>query len=365
MRYKMLVLLAVVVVLLLSADVYADDTFIPLASGPEALVYIAARQMSPGGVLNVVCNGVQLIVEQLSPTTAKLTCSGSAAGTPTVTPTGIPPTPTVGPTNTPVPGGDPVLVGAGDIAGCGHNNDEATAKLLDAIAGTVFTMGDNAYPDGAPANFTDCYNPTWGRHKARTQPAPGNHDYHTANAGGYFGYFGAAAHGPNGYYSYDLGQWHIIALNTEIDVSANSAEVTWLKQDLAAHPKLCTLAYWHEPRWSSGALHGSSTRSAAIWTALYAAGVDVVVNGHDHEYERFGLQNPNGQSDPKGIREFVAGTGGAGLYSFGNPIANSEVRNNTTFGVLKLTLRSTGYDWQFVPVAGSSFTDSGSGNCVS
>src|SRR3990172_4070962 len=260
--------------------------------------------------------------------------------------------------------GDPVFVGAGDIANCSGNNDESTAKLLDVIAGTVFTLGDNVYPDGTAAQFTDCYGPTWGRHKDRTRPSPGNHDYHTAGASGYFGYFGAAAGDPaKGYYSYNLGAWHIISLNSEIGYAAGSAQEQWLRTDLAANNSMCTLAYWHHPRFSSGQ-HGNSSRSQAFWQALYDFEADVILNGHDHTYERFAPQNPSGQADPKGIREFVVGTGGAGLYPFPNIQPNSEVRNNTTHGVLKLTLHTTSYDWQFVPIAGQTFTDSGSANCV-
>jgi len=261
-------------------------------------------------------------------------------------------------------GGDPVFVGAGDIANCSGNTDEATAKLLDSISGTVFTVGDNVYPDGTAAQFTDCYGPTWGRHKDRTRPSPGNHDYHTAGAAGYFGYFGAAAGDPaKGYYSYNLGAWHIISLNSEVGYAAGSAQEQWLKADLAANSSMCTLAYWHHPRFSS-AQHGNSTRSQAFWQALYDQGADVVLNGHDHTYQRFAPQNPSGQADPKGIREFVVGTGGAGLYPFPTNQPNTEVRNNTTHGVLKLTLHATSYDWQFVPIAGQNFTDSGSANCV-
>lgn len=260
--------------------------------------------------------------------------------------------------------GDPVFVGAGDIANCGRTEDESTAKLLDNISGTVFTTGDNVYPDGTATQFTDCYGPTWGRHKNRTKPVPGNHDYHVAGASGYFNYFGAAAGDPaKGYYSYNLGAWHIIALNSEITQSAGSAQEKWLRTDLAANPKTCTLAYWHKPRFSSGQ-HGNIAASQPLWQALYDYGADVVLNGHDHTYERFAPQNPNGQADPKGIREFVVGTGGAGLYSFTSNQPNSQVRNNTTYGVLKLTLHSTSYDWQFIPIAGQNFTDSGSANCV-
>lgn len=263
-----------------------------------------------------------------------------------------------------VQSGDPVFVGAGDIANCSRTEDESTAKLLDNITGTVFTTGDNAYPDGKLTEFNNCYAPTWGRHKNRTKPVPGNHDYHVSGAGGYFDYFGAAAGDPSkGYYSYNLGAWHIIALNSEISQSAGSAQEKWLRADLAANPKTCTLAYWHKPRFSSGQ-HGNIAASQPLWQALYDYGADVVLNGHDHTYERFAPQNPNGQADSKGIREFVVGTGGAGLYSFTSNQPNSQVRNNTTYGVLKLTLHSTSYDWRFIPIAGQNFTDSGSANCV-
>ncbi len=261
------------------------------------------------------------------------------------------------------PGASVVLVGAGDIANCG-SGAEQTARLLDNIPGTVFTAGDNAYPDGAGARFARCYDPTWGRHKARTRPSPGNHDYGTGGAAGYFKYFGDNA-GPagRGYYSYDLGDWHIIALNSNIDMSAGSAQEQWLRADLAANPKDCTLAYWHHPRFSSGS-HGSSTGPQPLWQALYEAGAEVVVVGHDHNYQRFAPQTPTGQADPqRGIRQFVAGMGGASHYRFRSSIANTETYNVDTYGVLKLTLGPGTYAWEFVPVAGKSYHDSGSGTC--
>jgi acid phosphatase type 7 len=268
----------------------------------------------------------------------------------------------------PPSGGDSaVLVGAGQIASS-NNNDEATARLLDGIAGTVFTVGDNAYTEGTASQFTNYYAPTWGRHKARTKPSVGDHEYLTANASGYFGYYGAAAGDPKkGYYSYNLGEWHAVVLNSNCTkvggCGATSPMVTWLKQDLAANPKACTVAYWHHQLFSSG-VHGNLTTIKPIWDALYAANVDVVVNGNQHVYERFAPQDPNGQANPeRGIREFVVGTGGARLASFGTVQPNSEVRNNTTFGVLKLTLHPTSYDWKFVPVAGKTFTDSGTTSC--
>jgi len=262
-----------------------------------------------------------------------------------------------------------VLVGAGDIASCRYDEDEETAKLLDNIPGTVFTLGDNAYPDGTDSEFSDCYDPTWGRHKARTRPASGNHDYHISGASGYFNYFGAAAgETGKGYYSYNLGEWHVIVLNSQCGeiggCDRDSPQGQWLQADLAANPSVCSLAYWHNPRFSSGR-HGSSSSMQDFWELLYDAGADVVLNGHDHSYERFAPQDPNGVADPeRGIRQLVVGTGGASLYSFNTIQPNSEVRNNDTHGVLKLTLHPTSYNWEFIPIAGQTFTDSGSASCI-
>jgi acid phosphatase type 7 len=260
-----------------------------------------------------------------------------------------------------------VMVGAGDIAHCSTTTDEATAKLLDGISGTVFTLGDNAYNSGTSAEFANCYNPTWGRHKARTKPAVGNHEYLTSGASGYFNYFGAAAGDPKkGYYSYDRGVWHVIVLNSncsQVPCAAGSAQDTWLRADLANHPNKCTLAYFHAPLYSSGQ-HGNSTSVRPFWEALYKANADVVLSGHEHDYERFAPQNPYGAFDSaRGIREFVVGTGGTYLRPFGTIKANSVSRNATTHGVLKLTLNSSGYAWKFVPVAGKTFTDSGTASC--
>jgi len=259
-----------------------------------------------------------------------------------------------------------VLVGSGDIASCASDGDEATASLLDGIDGAIFTTGDNAYPDGTVGQFTECYDPSWGRHKARTHPSVGNHDYHTADAAGYFGYFGAAAGEPGkGFYSYDLGTWHIIVLNSVIAVHPGSEQEQWLRADLAAHPVPCTLAYWHYPRFSSGIVHGSDASMQPLWQALYDFSADVAISGHEHNYERFAPQDPAGLPDPvRGIRQFVIGSGGRSHYSFGPPIANSEVRNGDTYGVLKLTLHPGSYSWEFIPAAGNTFTDSGSATCV-
>jgi hypothetical protein len=259
----------------------------------------------------------------------------------------------------PVSAATVTLVGAGDIASCSNSNDEATAKLLDNISGTVFTTGDNAYSSGTSTEFTNCYGPTWGRHKSRTKPVPGNHDYNTSGATGYFRYFGNIS----SYYAYNLGDWRIYALNSEIDVSSTSAQARWLKNDLAANPKRCVLAYWHKPRWSSGTTHGSSSKYQTLWKILYDAGAEIVINGHEHNYERFKEMNGSGTASSPGLREFVVGTGGASHYGFGSALSTSQVRNSSTYGVLKLTLNSTSYSWKFVPVAGKTFTDTGTTSC--
>lgn len=275
--------------------------------------------------------------------------------------TGTGPSPSPSPT---VPSGDPVLVGAGDISDSG-SGDSATANLLDSIPGTVFTAGDNVYSNGTTSEFNTYYEPTWGRHKARTRPVPGNHDYNTSGASGYYGYFGAAAGDPSkGYYSYDLGNWHIVTLNSNIGMSAGSAQEQWLRADLAANPTSCTLALWHHPLYTSGANHSPSTATRPLYQALYDANADVVVTGHNHQYERFAPQNATGGLDnARGIRSFVAGMGGAGFYGFGTIQANSEARNSSTHGVLKFTLHADSYDWEFVPEAGKTYNDKGTGSC--
>jgi acid phosphatase type 7 len=258
-----------------------------------------------------------------------------------------------------------VLLAAGDISTCGNDGDEQTARILDGQAGTIATLGDNAYEDGTSSQFANCYDPTWGRHKDRTRPSPGNHDYHTGGASGYYNYFGAAA-GPSGrgYYSYDLGAWHIISLNSNVSMSPGSAQEQWLRNDLATNTASCTLAYWHHPRFSSSSTHGNHPGTGPLFQALYDDGADIVLVGHDHTYERFAPQSPNAQANPQfGIREFVVGTGGRSHYGFDNPEPNSEIRSTGVLGVLKLTLSPTGYTWQFLPVAGGSFSDSGSGSC--
>jgi hypothetical protein len=262
---------------------------------------------------------------------------------------------------------DPTLVGAGDIADCGLDDDSATAKLIDALPGAVFTAGDNAYPDGTAEQFRDCYGPTWGRFLDRTRPAAGNHDWQTKGLAGYLGYFGAAA-APDGtsWYSYDLGTWHVIVLDSDCGsvggCGADSVQGRWLSADLAASGARCTLAIWHHPRFSSGE-HGNDAEVAPFWRALYDAGADVVINGHDHDYERFAPQDPNAQLDRgRGIREFVVGTGGAALRAFPTTAANSELRTAVAHGVIRLVLHRASYEWSFLPTTGE-LTDSGSGPC--
>ena len=254
-----------------------------------------------------------------------------------------------------------IFVGAGDIGWCGSPGVAATGRMLDGIAGTVFAAGDNAYMSGTAQQYHDCYDPGWGRHKGRTRPAPGNHEYESPGAAGYFDYFGPNA-GPagQGYYSFALGNWHAISLNSNIDVAEGSAQGRWLQFDLASHPSKCTLAYWHHPLFSSGP-NGDNPGMRAFWRILYNAGVDVVVVGHDHLYERFAAQDPDGRFDPtRGVRQFTAGTGGANLYNFVTVRANSEKRISA-YGVLKLTLEADRYDWEFMPAGGER--DRGSDVC--
>jgi len=270
----------------------------------------------------------------------------------------------------------PVIIAAGDIGDCTRTSDEATGALLDTIPGTVMPLGDNAYLSGTPTEYATCYDPAWGRVKNRTRPVPGNHDYYnpgpSKNADGYFGYFGAAA-GPDkkGYYDFTLGTWFIIVLNTGTEngdsIKAGSAQEQWLRAELASHSQQCTLALWHHPQFTT--VTGRPfirPETTPLFQALYDGGVDLLLNGHDHTYQRFAPMRADGTADAAfGVRQITAGTGGGeGLYGFGPTIPNLEVRNADTFGVLKLTLHESSYDWKFIPAPGfGSFTDSGSGNC--
>jgi acid phosphatase type 7 len=264
---------------------------------------------------------------------------------------------------------------AGDIAHCPHPDTRFTGAAETAAvvvaglkadpAAVVLTLGDHTYPRGRPEEYTACYGPTWGRFRERTWPAPGNREYATAGAAPYFAYFGQRA--GRGYYSFDLGSWHLISLNSELKDEALAAQLSWLGDDLASHPARCTLAYWHHPLYSSGG-HGNIAKMHDAWDTLYKAGAELVLSGHDHDYERFAPQDADGRLDAhQGIRQFVVGTGGAFATPFLWPVAHSEFRENNRHGVLRLRLLASSYEWQFVPVFGSEgqgpAPDRGSGTC--
>ncbi|MEA2562535.1 MAG: hypothetical protein QOH06_4039 [Acidobacteriota bacterium] len=256
--------------------------------------------------------------------------------------------------------------GAGTTANCRMFATSDLALSLSPAA--VLLLGDNQYENGTLAKYQASYGPSWGRLKAITHPVPGNHEYITPAAAGYYAYFGTAAGDPaKGWSNFDLGGWHLIGLNSNCGAvggcGAASLQGQWLAADLAAHPGVCTLAYWHHPRFSSGP-HGDDATTAPFWTLLQAAGADLVLTGHDHGYERFAPQSAFAVADPAGIREFVVGTGGRGLTSVTTVRANSEVRNYGAFGVLELTLWPDGYEWRFVGLNGSTL-DSGVGLCHS
>jgi len=284
----------------------------------------------------------------------------------------LPPSLPIGGATADVISNDPVFVGAGDIAQCDRHSYD-TDTLLQGIPGTVFTVGDNAYPNGADADYTNCYAPSWGKEKARTYPAIGNHEYTNGNSNGYFNYYGHSFGYPNAYYSYNLGAWHIIVLNSMgdpyVSIADGSPQIAWLKADLAANPSMCTLAIWHHSRFYSPLATsdpGIDEDTRALWVALYNAGADVVLTGHEHQYERFAPQDNDGNLDLEtGMRAFVVGTGGAGLAgpNFTSTRRNSEARNGVTWGVFKMTLHATSYDWKFIPVKGQTFTDAGTAAC--
>jgi acid phosphatase type 7 len=259
-----------------------------------------------------------------------------------------------------------VILAAGDIASCSSSGDEATAALLDTMDGIVVALGDNSQSNGTEKAYMECYEPTWGRHKGRTRPVPGNHDYQEVAAPQYyFTYFGANAGEPGkGWYSYDAGGWHIIALNSMLPAWKGTEQEQWLINDLAANASPCILAYWHHPVFHSGA-GGLTGRMNRPFQLLYEAGASVILSGDAHHYERFAPMSPSKRMEPtRGIRQFVVGTGGASHTRFGAIWKATQARDNDTFGVLKLTLYPGGYDWQFVPVEGKTFTDSGSAACA-
>jgi hypothetical protein len=315
-----------------------------------------SRAFSPALIVTVALLGLALIVTPRLPGAPDVASPSGSAGTtgPTSPAEGSPAaTASMTPAST-------VLLAVGDIATCDGSSDERVGELAASLPGTIALLGDNAYPRGSMHDYESCFDPGWGALRDRLRPVPGNHEYETRGAAGYFSYFGDGVGDPaEGWYSYDLGAWHLIALNSECDAiggcGAGSEELAWLVADLSANPAMCTLAYWHHPRYSSGR-HGTNDMTDALWQALAVAGADVVLAGHDHDYERL--------SPIDEIRSFVVGTGGRSLYVWpGSPLPQTEVRSNDTYGLLELTLRATDYAWRFVPAAGGSFTDSGDGAC--
>jgi acid phosphatase type 7 len=325
---------------------------------------------------NDTTRSFDLVFDDVTADTQFITTSSAPTPSPTPTPT---------PTATPDPNGDPVVMAAGDNV-CGSDSGNSKCKqmatsdlLVAAQPAAVLVLGDVQYECGEAADFTSFYDPSWGRVKDRTHPVVGNHEYQTSTdpahacfgnppgAKGYFDYFGTAAgQMGQGYYSFDLGEWHLIALNSNCGdaggCGVGSPQWTWLRNDLTANTKACTLAYWHIPVFSSGGRAEPNARQ--LYQLLYDFNADLILTGHDHTYERFAPQTSTGAKDEaRGIRQFVVGTGGRNLTLWSTIAANSEVRNNTTFGVLKVTLHPTSYDWQFVPIAGESFTDTGSTAC--
>jgi hypothetical protein len=269
----------------------------------------------------------------------------------------------------PTDGGE-TLIAAGDIAQCGRSGyvgtgAEATARLIDSLPGTVLAVGDLAYPNGTESEFRGCYEPTWGRFKDRTKPTAGNHEHNTSGAAPYYAYWGGQAGAVGeGFYSFELRAWHIIALNSNIlDGPLKSKQEEWLAADLERHPTHCALAFFHHPRFSSGG-HGNDPRLDTLWRTLYLRGVDVILGGHDHDYERFAPQDPDGHRDEqRGIREFVVGTGGARLTSFPWIQPNSEVRIKGEHGILRMTLWADTYQWEFLSAPDARLLDTGRGRC--
>jgi hypothetical protein len=259
-----------------------------------------------------------------------------------------------------------IVLAAGDIADCSSDGALLTARLIERRPGTVAALGDTAYPNGSASDYANCYQPSWGRFKSRTRPALGNHEYLTAGASGYFAYFGRKAAPPGGYYSYKLGRWHVVVLNSNCDqiggCGPGSKQLRWLRTDLARHPARCTLAYWHSPRFSSGP-HGSDAAMQPFWAALAKTGADVVLSGHDHLYQRFAPLGASGHiNQARGIREFVVGTGGGSLYPAVRTIpASRKVVHH--WGVLRLKLAASRYSWRFLSTPKGRVLDSGSGAC--
>lgn len=267
----------------------------------------------------------------------------------------------------PLPADSVRVLAAGDIGRCGSRAAAATGALLDAIPDAmVIALGDNAYEQGAAADYAACYDPVWGAAKERTLPVPGNHEYETTGASGYFDYFGEAAGTPAiPWRAHDLGAWRVYLLDAECAAAGHcdgDRQLEWLRADLAAHPTACVLAAMHRPRFSSGP-HGSQAAVDALWRALAEAGGDVMLAGHDHIYERFAPMDADATPTDGGMRSWVIGTGGDNLYHLGRPVPGSERRTDMTHGVLELVLRPDGYDWRFRAAVGDPFEDTGAGTC--
>ena len=267
---------------------------------------------------------------------------------------------------------DGVVLAAGDIAGRGRGK-ELTAKILDANpTGIVLTLGDNAYNAGTLSQFDSLYRPTWGRHVARTFPSVGNHDYDTPGGKGYDTFFRSRVGHPIGdrgkhWYSFDYAGWHFVALNSnckEVSCGAGGEQATWFDADLSAHDVDCALVFWHHPRFSSGVAHGSSIATQALYEVAHRHGVDLILSGHDHDYERFAPQDAYGKADPTGPTEFVVGTGGGAPRGMGPLEPNSVTSAGKVFGVLRLTLHPQSYEWKFLPADGYAYSDAGSASCV-
>ena len=327
-------------------------------SSPSASVFVEPGATSPSAT---------------GTTTPSASATGSANGSQPATTEPAGPSPSITP-GEPTPsatdgsGDVGVLVGAGDVSTCKNDNDEKTARLVERIEGTVFVAGDVVYEDGTPEEFRECYDPTWGRFRDRTRPVPGNHEYHVEGGAGYHDYFGGAAGEPGkGWYVYELGAWRIYALNSNCSAiggcGPDAPQTTWLREDLAAHPRRCVLAIWHHARWGTGR-HGDADFMDDIWNTLYDAGAELVLSGHEHNYQRFAPLDRRGRIDrERGLRQITVGTGGRAHEKFRTRRATTEARNDDTYGVLKVELRRGRYDFEFIPVEGKEFTDSGSGEC--
>ncbi len=255
------------------------------------------------------------------------------------------------------------VLAVGDIGDCSSDGDEATAALVAARSGLpILTLGDTVYPSGSAQDFAGCFAPSWGPFRDRMYPTPGNHEYLTSGASAYFDYFGDRAGTPGlGYYSFDVGSWHLVALNSERDVEAGGRQLAWLRADLEANTQRCVLAYWHKPRFTAGQYRDLAD-GHEFWALLAGAGAEVVLNGHDHNYQRYRPMDARGEPSPGATREFVVGTGGRARYDL-QPDPRREAGTADAWGILELTLRPDGYDWRFLAAAGTNYEDSGSGGC--